>query len=76
MSQKVIKGRSTVLKLSSSVWTSKNPILKSGEWGYETDTGLIKMGDGLTNWSSLPYLPSQEDVASITEERIAEICGI
>lgn len=36
-------------------WTSSNPILSIGEFGYETDTGLFKLGDGTTNWNSLPY---------------------
>ena len=36
-------------------WTSVDPILAQGEPGYETDTGLLKMGDGLTPWNSLSY---------------------
>lgn len=37
-------------------WTSVNPILASGEIGVETDTLLLKMGDGSTSWTSLSYL--------------------
>lgn len=33
-----------------------NPILASGEIGYETDTGQVKVGDGSTAWNSLDYL--------------------
>ena len=40
---------------SSSVWTSTNPVLASGEPGYETDTGRFKIGNGSTAWSSLNY---------------------
>lgn len=36
-------------------WTSVNPILASGEPGYETDTKKIKYGDGSTAWVSLSY---------------------
>jgi len=36
-------------------WSNANPILSQGEPGYETDTGLLKMGDGLTPWNSLNY---------------------
>lgn len=36
-------------------WTQANPILKSGELGFITDTKRFKIGDGLTNWNSLPY---------------------
>ena len=33
-------------------WTSANPTLLSGEIGYETDTGKIKIGNGSTAWNS------------------------
>lgn len=36
-------------------WTSANPVLASGEIGFETDTGLHKIGDGATAWASLYY---------------------
>lgn len=36
-------------------WTSSNPILGSGEPGFETDTGKLKIGDGSTNWNALGY---------------------
>jgi len=36
-------------------WTSANPILASGEPGYETDTVKYKIGDGVTAWSGLDY---------------------
>ena len=32
-----------------------NPMLLSGEWGMETDTGRLKIGDGMKEWLSLPY---------------------
>ena len=31
---------------TASQWTSANPTLASGEWGFETDTGKVKIGDG------------------------------
>lgn len=37
-------------------WTSNNPTLADGELGYESDTGKLKIGDGATAWTSLPYL--------------------
>ena len=36
-------------------WTSANPILAEGEMGVETDTLKVKIGDGSTVWTSLPY---------------------
>tara|TARA_Y100000033_G_scaffold50885_1_gene62684 strand:- start:2244 stop:3404 length:1161 start_codon:yes stop_codon:yes gene_type:complete len=38
-------------------WTSTNPTLLSGEFGYETDTGKFKVGNGSTVWTSLAYIP-------------------
>jgi hypothetical protein len=39
-------------------WTSSNPILAQGEFGYETNTKKFKIGDGITAWSSLSYFTS------------------
>lgn len=36
-------------------FTSENPTLAAGRWGYETDTQRTKQGDGTTAWTSLPY---------------------
>jgi hypothetical protein len=40
---------------TASEWTSANPTLFAREMGVETDTLLVKMGDGTSNWVSLPY---------------------
>ena len=40
---------------SSQNWNYNDPVLMSGEPGYETDTRRFKMGDGQTPWSQLPY---------------------
>jgi hypothetical protein len=39
---------------SSENWNTGNPVLLSGEPGYSTDTGELKIGDGVTAWVSLP----------------------
>lgn len=36
-------------------WTAADPILAQGEIGIELDTKFIKVGDGVNNWSNLPY---------------------
>ena len=36
-------------------WVSTNPILAQGEVGIETDTRLVKLGDGINNWNDLDY---------------------
>jgi hypothetical protein len=53
---------------TASQWTSSNPTLASGEWGYETDTNKAKIGNGATAWNSLAYIitGSAGTVTSIT----------
>lgn len=40
---------------TAAQWTSSNPTLASGEWGFETDTNKVKIGDGATAWTGLSY---------------------
>jgi hypothetical protein len=41
---------------TAAAWTSANPTLAAGEWGVETDTRKMKLGDGSTAWTSLTYV--------------------
>ena len=52
-------------------WLSVNPVLASGEPGYETDTRKIKYGDGSSTWSVLNYAVTQADAGSLTVVSIA-----
>lgn len=36
-------------------WATINPILGEGEMGFESDTNLLKIGDGYTSWNDLAY---------------------
>ena len=40
---------------TAAEWTAANPILASGEIGYETDSNSFKIGDGVNQWSDLTY---------------------
>ena len=57
---------------TASDWTSANPTLAAGEFGYESDTTRFKIGDGSTAWNSLAYKTGQgfnlvaDDSATIT----------
>src|SRR6478735_4028801 len=39
---------------SQADWQSANPVLMEREIGFETDTLLVKFGDGVTAWDELP----------------------
>jgi len=38
---------------TTTQWTNGNPILAAGEPGLDITTGIMKVGDGITNWNSL-----------------------
>jgi hypothetical protein len=40
---------------TAAQWRGINPILATGEPGFESDTKKLKFGDGTTAWNSLPY---------------------
>jgi len=51
----VAEYRQIRLRDTAANLTSSNPTPLAGEWGYETDTGNVKIGDGSTAWNSLRY---------------------
>jgi hypothetical protein len=72
---------------SKDEWESTNPILASGQPGFEDDTGKLKIGDGTSRWSELSYRdvppytlppvpfsfgPSDDDVKTTAVEAVAE----
>lgn len=48
-------------------WATRNPVLAQGEYGFETDTFLLKIGDGVRTWINLPYL-NKLDASYFTQE--------
>lgn len=77
---KTINSKLLVRRDSSSNWTTNNPVLAQGEIGYDTNEGKIKVGNGSSNWSLLPFfaLENEDSVqsfvieASQSEESAAE----
>lgn len=51
---------------TAAAWTSANPVLAAGEAGFETDTGKLKIGDGATAWTSLPYVVGGSGLSAYT----------
>lgn len=41
---------------TAAQWETANPILESGEIGFESDTTNLKVGDGTSRWINLPYV--------------------
>jgi hypothetical protein len=49
-------------------WTASNPVLSQGEVGFELDTGLLKIGDGVNQWGDLAYFTAGiTDFSAIAE---------
>ncbi len=68
----------TIIRLrrnTSVQWAALNPILLSGEQGYELDTGKQKIGDGNTRWLELDYYLPESDVVSLIDERVSDNTG-
>jgi hypothetical protein len=56
---------------TASTWTSVNPVLDAGEFGYESDTTRFKIGNGSTAWNSLSYASGVTPAASVTGTTLA-----
>ena len=42
-------------------WVLYNPRLSVAEFGFESDTGMLKIGDGVTYWNDLEYFTGNPD---------------
>jgi hypothetical protein len=50
---------SSVFKVNTRAnWAALNPVLLPGEAAIETQTNNLKIGDGVSTWSRLPYFSS------------------
>lgn len=66
---------------TESEWAASNPILAAGEFGYTSDTGKTKIGNGASQWSALPYATTDlstlatsqalEDAVSISASKVS-----
>jgi hypothetical protein len=51
---------------TAAQWTSANPTLSAGEFGFETDTNKLKCGNGTSAWNSLAYISNDGDITGVT----------
>ena len=56
---------------AAAAWTAANPVLADGEWGKESDTGKVKLGDGTTPWMAQPYVFPVDTSALATTTALA-----
>lgn len=54
----MLKARIQLKKDTNEAWRINNPVLLDGEAGYESDTNLMKVGDGIHRWLELDYTNS------------------
>ena len=59
MSEQTLNVKILLRNDTSANWKTKNPVLKNGELGIETDTRLMKFGDGTSTWTNLNYIDAQ-----------------
>lgn len=55
MAEKIVNARVQNAYDTAENWNTNNPVLKAGELGIESDTGLHKVGDGTSTWKQLHY---------------------
>ncbi len=61
---------------TAAAWISANPVLAAGEEGFETDTGLRKVGDGVTAWNApLAYNPVTTGTGATVRADSATLTG-
>lgn len=66
------------LRKTREAFLTENPVLSDGQLGIELDTGKIKLGDGTTVYSLLPYIAYSNSVADAyaifsTSENLAKL---
>jgi len=60
---------------TAAEWTRVNPILASGELGFETDTGKFKIGNGTAAWAALVYAPAGNAATAGTATAATNLAG-
>ena len=55
----------------STNWTSANPVLLSGEMGFDMDASRWKVGDGVHSWNALSYMAANQVVNGSTVSQLS-----
>ena len=68
MAYREIDARVKIRRDTSTNFTKNNPILLAGELAIEQDTNKVKIGNGTTIWTKLPYLLDMDYIKSLISE--------
>lgn len=72
-----IKARLAGLRRGTAAqWSLANPVLLDGEPGYETDTKRLRIGDGVTQFTSLPYVKMSATDAQAASALLAAFAAL
>lgn len=58
---------------TSANWAAINPVLALGEPGFETDTGILRIGDGKTAFTALTPIITLGGIINLQEQVITNI---
>ena len=62
---------------TAAQWAVQNPVLFSGEPGWETDTKVLRIGDGVSAFTSLKRFASIEDIdTSVLLTKTSNLAGM
>lgn len=74
-------GTTSSIVKTAAEWESQNPVLGAGVFGFDSTNKIIKAGDGVTPWKTLPMLLSTDfsfekaswsDIAALSESGSAD----
>lgn len=74
-------GTTSSIVKTAAEWESQNPVLGAGVFGFDSTNKIIKAGDGITPWKTLPTLLSTDfsfekaswsDIAALSESGSAD----
>ena len=54
---------------------TNNPLLGAGEVGMESDTGKLKIGDGVASWNTLAYAAFPPKIEARTSDPVSPFVG-
>lgn len=65
MAEKEVQAKFRIRTDTSTNWHNANPVLLKGELGYEEDTHLLKIGDGVSAWNDLSYFRTESTASAL-----------